>query len=169
MGRPTMDSFPDAAVLATALGCGLVGGVFFAFSTFVMDGLAELAPAQGIAAMQSINRTAISPLFMLALFVTAAGCLGLIVWAGVSWGQPRAPWMLAGGALYLAGTIVVTMAANVPRNDRLAKLDPHGVDAAERWATYVSEWTTWNHVRTAAGLGAAALLMIALVVGSEAS
>ena len=164
-----MSTSGQAAVVATALGCGLVGGVFFAFSTFVMDGLAELQPAQGIAAMQSINRTAISPPFMLALFGTAAACLALIVWAGISWGQPHAPWMLAGGALYLVGTIVVTMAANVPRNDRLAKLDPHGVDAVNRWATYVSEWTTWNHVRTAAGLGAAALLMIALLAGSEAS
>ncbi len=36
--------------------CGLVAGVFFAFSTFVMSGLARLPPADGIRAMQSINR-----------------------------------------------------------------------------------------------------------------
>jgi len=53
------------------LGCGLVGGVFFAFSAFVMNALANLAPAQGIAAMQSINRSAIRPTFMIALFGTA--------------------------------------------------------------------------------------------------
>lgn len=35
-----------------------MGGVFFAFSTFVMDGLRRLPPAQGIAAMQSIMRRA---------------------------------------------------------------------------------------------------------------
>ena len=48
----------DVLVLVTALGCGLVAGVFFAFSAFVMDGLARAAPAEGIAAMQWINRRA---------------------------------------------------------------------------------------------------------------
>jgi len=38
--------------LLVALGCGLVAGVFFAFSTFVMPALARLQPPQGIAAMQ---------------------------------------------------------------------------------------------------------------------
>jgi hypothetical protein len=53
--------------LLTALGCGLAAGVFFAFSTFVMPALVRLQPPQGIAAMQSINITAINPLFMIAL------------------------------------------------------------------------------------------------------
>jgi uncharacterized membrane protein len=51
-----------AATLATALGCGLVAGVFFAFSSFVMPALKRLPPAQGIAAMQSINKLAVTPL-----------------------------------------------------------------------------------------------------------
>jgi uncharacterized membrane protein len=38
-----------------ALGSGLVAGIFFAFSNFVMKALARVSPAQGIAAMQSIN------------------------------------------------------------------------------------------------------------------
>jgi hypothetical protein len=46
-----------ALTLVSVLGCGLIGGVFFAFSTFVMKALASLPPAQGIAAMQSINVT----------------------------------------------------------------------------------------------------------------
>jgi uncharacterized membrane protein len=50
------------------IGCGIVAGVFFAFSTFVMPALARLQPDRGIVAMQSIGITAINPLFMLALF-----------------------------------------------------------------------------------------------------
>jgi uncharacterized membrane protein len=41
--------------LAAALGAGLNGGVFFAFSGFVMPALQRLPAAQGIAAMQSIT------------------------------------------------------------------------------------------------------------------
>lgn len=47
-----------------ALGCGLIAGVFLAFSTFVMSALERLPMAQGITAMQMINITVINPLFM---------------------------------------------------------------------------------------------------------
>ena len=33
--------------VVTAVGCGLVGGVFFAFSSFVMPALKRLPPAEG--------------------------------------------------------------------------------------------------------------------------
>ena len=73
-----MTGLTYAATLITALGCGLVAGVFFAFSSFVMPALKRLPPAQGISAMRSINRLAVTPAFMTALFGTAAACLGLI-------------------------------------------------------------------------------------------
>ena len=67
--------------LTAAVGCGLVAGVFFAFSSFVMKALARLQPAQGVAAMQAINLAAINPAFMLALFGTALACIAI---AGVA-------------------------------------------------------------------------------------
>lgn len=154
-----------AATLAGALGCGLVAGVFFAFSTLVMPALKRLAPAQGVAAMQSINRLAVTPAFMTALFGTAVVCLGLIAWAAISWGERPAALVLVGGALYLVGAIGVTIARNVPLNDRLATLHPQGAKAAGRWDEYVARWTAWNHVRAAASLVAAATLTVALHVG----
>ena len=90
-----MGAVMRAAVLAAALGSGLVAGVLFAFSTFVMAGLVRLPPEQGLAAMQSINRSALRPPFMAALFGTALGCLGLAGWAVVNWGDPNVGWALA--------------------------------------------------------------------------
>jgi uncharacterized membrane protein len=152
------------ATLATALGCGLIAGVFFAFSTSVMPALKRLPPAQGIAAMQSINKLAVTPAFMTALFGTAVACLGLVAWAVISWGERPAALVLAGGALYLVGAIAVTTARNVPLNDGLATLHPQGADAAGRWDEYVARWTAWNHVRVVASLAAAATLTIVLHV-----
>ena len=151
-----------AATLVSALGCGLVAGVFFAFSTFVMSALKRLAPAQGIAAMQSINELAVTPAFMTVLFGTAAACLGLVAWAAISFSERPAALVLAGGALYIVGTIGVTIVCNVPLNNRLAKLHSQGADAAGRWDEYVAKWTAWNHVRAAASLAAAAVLTVAL-------
>ena len=148
--------------LLAMLGCGLVAGVFFAFSTFVMSALARLQPAQGIAAMQAINITAINPLFMLVLFGTATLCLFLAVTSLLKWHQPSAIYLLAGSLLYLIGTVMVTIAVNVPLNDALAIVKPDSVDGASLWSSYLTNWTIWNHVRTATSLVAAALLAIAL-------
>ena len=115
--------------LLSALGCGLMGGVFFAFSAFVMRALARLPPAQGIAAMHSINVVAITPLLMVALFGTAAACVLVAVSSLTAWQRPGAAYLLVGSLLYLVGTILVTIVFNVPRNDALAAVDP----AKRRW------------------------------------
>lgn len=151
-----------ALTLFSALGCGLIAGVCFAFSAFVMKALARLPSAQGIAAMQSINIVAINPLFGVALFGTAAACIALAISSLLRWHKPDAAYLLAGSLLYLAGTILVTGVCNVPGNDALAAVDPASADGARLWAGYVTNWTAWNHVRTAAALSAAASFTIAL-------
>jgi uncharacterized membrane protein len=115
--------------------------------------------------MQAINVTAVTLAFMLALFGTAVGAGVLGVWSVTIWGEPYAPWMLAGAVLYLAGTIGMTIAFHVPRNDALAKVDPAAAGAAAHWGRYRSAWTAGNHVRTVAGLAAAAALTVALQAG----
>ena len=147
--------------LLSALGCGLIGGVFFAFSAFVMKALDRLPPPQGIAAMQSINVAVINPLFLLPFLGTAVACAVLAVSSVLRWQRPGATSLFLGSVLYLAGTVLVTMVCNVPRNEALAAVGPASAEAAVRWR-YVAGWTAWNHVRTAAALAASALLTISL-------
>ena len=150
-----------ALTIVSALGSGLVAGVFFAFSTFVMGALGRLAPGQGIAAMQSINVVVINPWFFAAFFGTAVGCLVLAVFGLFNWSQPGTLCLLAGSALYLLGSILVTMAFNVPLNDALAAVAPDSTDGTILWTRYLSVWTSWNHVRTAGSLAAAASFIMA--------
>ena len=149
--------------LCAALGSGLMAGVFFAFSTFVMRALAVLPHAQGIEAMQSINRTVINAWFLGGFLGTAASCVLLAAAALYSWHQPGAVVMLSGSLLYLIGTFLVTVVHNVPMNDALERVQSTGEDASDHWARYVARWTAWNHVRTAAALLGATLLTLALV------
>lgn len=157
-------SFGEQSILGltlfSALGTGLMGGVFFAFSTSVMSALARLPASQGIAAMQSINIAVINPLFMGALFGTAATCALLIAWSMRMWAKPGAAYLFAGGLLYLAGGILVTILFNVPLNEALAKADPASRNGAALWSGYVNSWTAWNHVRTVACLLASASLTL---------
>jgi uncharacterized membrane protein len=160
-----MGGFLFALTLLAALGCAMMAGVFFAFSAFVMKALTRLPAAQGVAAMQAINVAAVTPAFMAALFGTAVACVALAVSALFAWDERFAPYLLIGSALYLVGTILLTIAYHVPRNEALATVEPHGTDAESHWTRYLSGWTAWNHVRAAASLAAAATLTVALHVG----
>jgi uncharacterized membrane protein len=148
--------------IVSALGCGLTAGVLFAFSSFVMNALARLPPAQGIAAMQSINVAVVNPSFFGVFFGTAVLCLYLAGRSFFSWDQPGSPLVFTGSLLYILGTIVVTIAFNVPLNDALAAVKPESAEGATLWAAYLSRWTAWNHVRTLVALAAAALFITSL-------
>lgn len=142
--------------LLLCVGAGTIGGVFFAFSAFVMRALATIPPQAGIAAMQRINVVVINPVFLgvfvgTALVAVVAAAFELLVMS-----SPRSPLVVAAAVLYVAGTFGVTMRFNVPRNDRLAGLAAGSAEAAAYWPQYVHEWTRWNHVRTAAAIASCA-------------
>ncbi len=148
-------------VLCTAVGSGVVAGVFFAFSTFVMPALGRLPAPQAIAAMQAINVAAVNRWFMGALFGTAAACVAVAVAPLLGWRVPGPGLARAGAAVYLLGVVGVTAAFHVPRNDALAAVTAESVQAAAVWSRYLAEWTGGNHVRTVAGVVATALLLAA--------
>ena len=149
-------------IVAAAVGSGLAGGVFFAFSTFVMSGIRRLPASQGVTTMQAINERATTPAFMTLLFGTAALALGLGVDAVANRDEDTWGWVAAGSVAYLSA-IILTAAFHVPRNDALAALDPASADAAAPWADYLREWVAGNHLRTATCTIAA----VAFVLGSS--
>jgi uncharacterized membrane protein len=160
-----MDHSLVVLTLVAALGCGVISGVFFAFSTFVMRALSRLPAAQGIAAMQSINVVVLNPWFLTTFIGTTVSCVLLIASTLARWGDFEATFRLVGAGFYLIGAFAVTIVFNVPRNSALAAIDAASGEGAALWARYVPGWTAWNTVRTAASLAAAASLIIALAVG----
>ncbi len=73
---------------------------------------------------------------------------------------------MIGAAVYLVGTIGVTMALNVPLNNQLAAMDANAAASADVWLAYVRDWTMWNHVRTIAALIAAVMLGASALAGT---
>lgn len=149
--------------LSAILGCGLIAGVFFAFSTFIMPAFALLEPKQGIATMQYINIKAINPLFMTAFFGTAIVCFSMAIYSLSNWHQSNAIYLFTGSLLYLFGTVGVTIAFNVPLNNALAIAKIENAEDID-WNEYLINWTFWNHVRTVAALIATVLFAIAAFI-----
>jgi uncharacterized membrane protein len=154
---------------AAALGTALMAGLYFIFSVAIMSALGRIAPASGMAAMQSINLVILNPWVLLAFAGTAVVCAILAAIALLRWSEPGAALLLIACALYLIGNIAVTMICNVPLNDQLAAADPASPDAAALWSRYLSTWTAWNHVRTLSCLAALALLIGAIYMQGRAS
>jgi uncharacterized membrane protein len=148
--------------LLAALGAGLVGGVFFAFSAFIMRALGRLPTAAGMAAMQSINVAVLNPWFLVPFVGTAVVAAGLGVWAVVDWSAVGSPWRLAGGVLYVVGTFGVTVACNVPLNDALATVAADDEGVAAVWEDYLVPWTRWNSLRTGTAVLAAGCFCLGL-------
>jgi len=159
-----MDGYLRILTVIAAVGAGVSGGVFFAFSTFVMKALGRLPAAEGISAMNAINKAAPAPLFMLALFGTGVVSIVLSAVALRHLDQRWAVYLLTGTALYLV-CLVLTMVYHVPRNDALALVDPAGPGAAHAWAHYLSPWTAWNHVRTVTAMAGSTAFIIAIQAG----
>jgi uncharacterized membrane protein len=102
----------------------------------------------------------INPLFMSVFLGTAAVCILLLVSSLSKWHEPGAAYLVIGSLLYIIGTFSVTIIFNVPLNEALAKVEPGSTVGANIWATYLVNWTFWNHIRTLAALAATALIAI---------
>jgi uncharacterized membrane protein len=143
-----------AASVLTSL---VIGGVYFAFSGFLMQSLTQAGEA-GMQAMTSINRVILGSIFMPLFFgstllAVASGLLGLR-----QLDEPSGWLMLAGGVIFLVGMFGVTAAFNVPLNNRL------DISPAAVWPEYLANWTTWNHLRTLACLVAGSLFLTAILI-----
>ena len=119
-----------AGTVAASVGCALVAGLLFAFSTSVMPALRKRPAAEGIAVMQTINSTILNPLFGLVFGGTMVLCLLLAVTAPFTTDTSHATLRGIGGALYVVGVFVETMVVNVPMNNALDAADPAGDDGS---------------------------------------
>lgn len=148
-------------VIAALLGSALIGGIFFAFSTFIMKALERVPSAEGIRAMQSINVVVINPMVMGALFGTTILSVVIAVLVLGGWVGTLPHWFFVGSIHYVVGTFLVTAFGNVPLNNRLERVSPE--EGERLWSHYLSKWTFWNHIRTTTAMIAAFCFIMGLL------
>ena len=138
--------------VAAGVGSGLVGGFYFAFSAVVIPALRRRPADEATDTMVAINTAAVRAPFMVLFFGTAA-CCGATVVDEIIDPHPHALLRVAGSAAYLAGW-ALTMAVNVPLNNRLANGGP------DHWPDYQRSWARANHIRAALSIAGALGLLI---------
>ncbi len=137
---------------AAALSSGLMAGVYFAFSGFIMKALDKIETAQSVAAMNAINEVILRSMFMPVFFGSSIISFLLVVVAFVYWGEAGAGLALIAGMVYFVGMFVCTVVFNVPLNNAIARPGPDSDNAQQIWSHYLRTWTKWNHLRTVCSL-----------------
>lgn len=155
-----MSTAVTIAIFAAIVGSALIGGIFFAFSNFIMKALQRVPSPEGLLAMQTINVTVLNRGFLGVFMGTALICLILAVISIAEWDLARSPYLLGGAVAYIGGTWLVTVLGNVPLNNKLAELDRENPEALEVWADYLERWTRLNSQRAGAAMCASTLFFI---------
>lgn len=159
-----MSTFLILSLQIAILAYAFVGGVFLAFSDFIMRSLKRTGDRNGIDTMQVINREVFHWIVMSLFLGMAAVSLALVLYGAVGLSGAAGSLILLAGLTYLIGCFGVTALCNVPMNERLSGLDGSDEAARAYWAqTYLPRWTFWNSVRTGACAVAAGLLQLGLV------
>ncbi|MEL6318722.1 MAG: anthrone oxygenase family protein, partial [Pseudomonadota bacterium] len=149
------------------LGYALVGGVFLAFSDFLMRAFAK--SAGGVEVMQVVNREVFRWVFMALFLGLTPVSLALLAGAAASIEAPGHALFAAAGGLYVLGCFAVTAGRNVPLNEALARMDADGPEAERFWReTYLPRWGFWNRLRAIACAAAAALTLAGLIQAHRA-
>ncbi|MEM7004486.1 MAG: anthrone oxygenase family protein [Pseudomonadota bacterium] len=149
--------------LFLALWSAVIGGVFSAFSEFVMAGLLRTAPAGGIEAMQHINRTVIKTQFVAGILCIALFSVLFAVYSVTVFEGAALVMLLLAPIIYLPSVFFMTMFGNVPMNDRLERLVHTTFEAEAYWEEYGRNWTRLNHIRTLGSILTAGLYTIAAI------
>lgn len=149
--------------LFLALWSAVIGGVFSAFSEFVMSGLQRTAPAGAVEAMQHINRTVIKTQFVAGIFSIALLSVLFAFYSATVFDGVVLIALVLAPIIYLPTVFLMTMFGNVPMNNRLARLDHTTAEAESYWVEYGRHWTRLNHIRTLGSILTAGVYIIAAI------
>lgn len=138
-----MDSGLQLALWVAIVSYGLMAGIYFTFSVFVMRSLKSLPDDMAVACMNSINTVILKSAFM-PLFFGSSVLAFLLIVAGFQSLMPA--WAIASGLIYLLGMLGITVMFNVPLNKQLQSVTTENQSLI--WNHYALYWTRWNHVRT---------------------
>ncbi|MGC1208880.1 MAG: anthrone oxygenase family protein [Ornithinimicrobium sp.] len=134
----------EYVLIGARISAGLMAGLYFAFAVAVMPALHRLGDAAFVETMNRINVSIVNPIFLLIFF--AAPVLAVVAAVLV-----RSPVVYTAAALGV-GTLLITLVANVPLNNKLA--------AGASRADFESLWVLFNDLRTITSIGSLVLLLL---------
>jgi len=135
------------------------GGVFFAFSTFIVPAARRVPALEALHLFQAMNRVVPRSLYLPVFLLSGLGGAALAVAAVVAGGSG---WFVAGGATAFVA-LLVSFAVNIPRNNALDRVAE--ANASTGWQEFIGGWAIGNHVRALLCVVATGLLVVGFLPG----
>lgn len=157
--------FSDIVIIIAGTAAALMAGLFYTFSIAVNRGLERVGDREFVMVMRAINSEILNPMFFLGFFGTPLLLL-LATYMHSEEGSTSFIFLLAATVLYFTGVFGVTVAKNVPMNNKLAKLTPETASEEEISGARIAfekPWVRWNHVRAVSSVLTVALAFAAAV------
>ncbi|NMD57637.1 MULTISPECIES: anthrone oxygenase family protein [Tsukamurella] len=123
---------------SAALLSGVLAGFYFAYGTVIT---AQRAVPDGADAMRRMNEAVERPPFLAIFLLAPLLALAAAIWLAVVGGADLRTVAGVAGAVCAIAALVLTIAVNVPLNQRLTA-------GTVEWVEYARIWGTWNLVRT---------------------
>ena len=142
----------DFLIVLGIISFGIMAGIYFAFSSFVMRSFGLLTKASAMSAMQSVNKVILKSPFMILFFGTTLLSLFFIAYGFLNLGNVYHLTIMGAGFVYFLGMFLCTIFFNVPLNNKLESADCKTLEGLNFWDHYLEVWTRWNHLRTIACL-----------------
>jgi len=141
---------------------GLMAGIYFAFSIFIMKSFSELPVQQAAQVMNKINDVIVNTWFLPLFFGSTLWYAALFVWSFADWQQNQSMLLVAAALIYIIGMFLVTAFGNVPLNNALKASESNNELLERAWDIYLRKWTLLNHFRTISCIASCVVLCIAL-------
>lgn len=142
---------------------GIMAGIYFAFSVFIMKSLGQLPAFEGAKAMNKINDVIIHTVFLPLFLGSTLWYAGLIFWSFADWKSGQSALIISAAVVYIVGMFLVTAIGNVPLNNRLKESENDKKERHKTWQYYLQKWTQLNHLRTISCLVSLALLILSQI------
>ena len=158
-----LQDWPIYLSLFLALWSAVIGGVFSAFSEFIMAALMRTTPEGGIEAMQQINHTVIKTQFVVGILAIAGISIAFAIYGNFAFSGGARRALILAPIVYIPSVFLMTIFGNVPMNNKLESLAHTSSEAKTYWPIYGRVWTRLNHVRTLGGVATSVVYLVAAV------
>ena len=156
-------TFENIVLVAGGVLTALHAGLLYDFSVDIVPALRSIKGTTHISMMQAINVKIENPIFFLSFF----GPIVLLPLAAfLLREEPQFAWLLAASIIQIVGSAGVTVAGNIPLNNKLAKINSNQLSEAEadRIRTEFqgpgTPWMRLHTVRTLSSIAATTLLFL---------
>ena len=159
----------DISLIFSILFCSLVGGFIFTYAIVVMPGLSNLNDKDFLRAFQVTDAIIQNkqPLFLFIWIGSIVAILTTVLVSLLIVGLKETWLIVLIGVAYLLGVQGITIAINIPLNNRIQKLkiqEQNDKTLADERLKFETKWNFFNTIRTGIAISVSGLLLILLAI-----